>query len=240
MNQKTFDQLNTINSQFYQQIGQEFDQTRLKSWQGWLNLLPHIWQLEQPISILDLGGGNGRFGEFVAEKTFVEKYLEVDFSSTLLNSAKKKLLRGAFIEGDLTEASTFQKIEGKFDLISLIAVLHHIPSFEARVQLLKRAAKFLKPNGLLIFTAWQFMNIPPLVERIIPWEKYTQVDKNQIEEHDYLLDWQRGQHAIRYCHLINRQEIERLIEPLLLTKVDQFFADGKEDKSNIYVVLQKK
>jgi tRNA (uracil-5-)-methyltransferase TRM9 len=232
--------LNQINAEFYKQIGHEFDQTRLKPWNGWLKLLPHIWQLPQPISMLDLGGGNGRFGAFVGENTTVEKYLNVDLSTTLLQSAKDKVAKAITIEGDLTEAQTFKQIEGQFELISLIAVLHHIPSLELRSQLLKRATKYLKPGGMLVFTAWQFLNIPTLVERIIPWDKYADIDQEQLEKNDFLLDWQRGQHAIRFCHLIDRHEIEELIQPLQLTKVDQFFADGKEDKSNIYVVLQKK
>jgi SAM-dependent methyltransferase len=240
MNQKTIAQLNDLNTQFYQQIGQEFDQTRLKSWNGWLNLLPYIWKLPQPLSMLDLGGGNGRFGEFVSQKAQIEHYVNVDLNQTLLNAGKRRVNNGRFISGDLTQASTFKQIAGTFDLVSLIAVLHHIPSQELRAQLLKRAATFLKPGGLLIFTAWQFMSIPTLVERIIPWEKHLDVDQHQLEKNDFLLDWQRGQHAIRYCHLINRHEIEELIEPLSLTKVDQYFADGKEEKSNIYVVLQKK
>jgi SAM-dependent methyltransferase len=239
VNKKTIQQLADINKTFYQTISSEFDATRQKAWDGWLQLLPEIWKLPQDGRVLDLGCGNGRFGEFLAEYRPDLKYVGFDQDPHLLKRARQLVPKGNFLEGDILSKIDLGQIEGKFDLITAIAVLHHLPSFEKRQQVLKNLATKLSSQGLMIFTAWQFLSIEALSKRVLDWGSYPDIDQNELEPGDYLIDWQRGEHAIRYCHLIDRKEIEALIEPLHYTKVDQFFADGKEGKSNIYVVLRK-
>lgn len=239
MDTKTVKALNSLNQKFYQTVYNEFDTSRQKAWDGWLELLPIIWQLPDNPRALDLGCGNGRFGEFLEENLLNLSYTGMDQDDHLIASAKRRVASGTFYKGDLLKAADISQISGSFDFISLIAVLHHIPSLEARKQLLTRVVKKIKPGGYLLFTAWQFLEIQALKSRVIEWKNYPDIDIEQIEKNDYLLDWQRGQHAVRYCHWIDRKEIEELTAPLSLTKVDQFYADGKEGMSNIYVVLQK-
>lgn len=239
MDSKTASKLNELNKEFYKTVWTEFDHTRQKAWEGWSKLLQYIWELPQPIKVLDAGCGNGRFGEFLVEHVHNLDYTGIDNSPELLTAGRKKLTKAKFSQVDLMKKEELEKIEGPFDIISLIAVLHHIPDFNQRLALLKRLKQKLAKNGLLIFTAWQFTEITALRERIIDWEKYPEIDQEKLEENDFLIDWQRGEHAIRYCHLIDRKEIDELTEALSLTKVTQFYADGKEGKSNIYVVLKK-
>ncbi|MEO8581737.1 MAG: class I SAM-dependent methyltransferase [Patescibacteria group bacterium] len=239
MNSKTQQLLNNLNQQFYQTVWSEFDVTRQKAWEGWSKLLQFLWKQPQPLRVLDAGCGNGRFGEFLTEHIHELEYVGIDNSAELLTAGRKKLFKGKFIALDLMNKQRISELEGTYDVIVLIAVLHHIPSFDERAALLKRLKQKLNKGGLLIFTAWQFTKIPQLKERIIPWTKCPDLDQTQLEKNDFLLDWQRGEHAIRYCHLIDQKEIERLVETLSLTKVAQFYADGKENQSNIYVVLQK-
>jgi SAM-dependent methyltransferase len=239
MNSKTATQLNEINQHFYKTVWSEFDGTRQQPWEGWSKLLPFIWELPQPLRVLDAGCGNGRFGEFLSEHLAELHYTGIDRNPQLLTAGRKNLTKAKFMELDLTDSEALKTIDGSFDLIVLMAVMHHIPDFRQRVSLLKRLKQKLTKGGLLIFTAWQFTDIPALKERIIPWDNYPQINIEQLEENDYLIDWQRGEHAIRYCHLIDRKEINQITQALSLTKVAQFFADGKEGKSNIYVVLKK-
>lgn len=231
--------LHQLNHDFYLKIASEFDSTRQHPWEGWLQLLPYLWDTPQPFQIADIGCGNGRFGTFLEEFGFEDQYLGVDFSEGLLKEAKKRLPHAVFRQHDISQLTFFNSGES-VDIICLFAVLHHIPGYDQRLALLKYCVQHLKKEGLLIFTAWQFLEIEALVKRIVPWEKLSgDIDLSEIEKDDYLLDWQRGQHAIRYCHLIDRQEISQLVEALQLMKVTQYYADGKNGKSNIYVVLQK-
>ena len=65
----TIKKLNQLNRDFYQQVAIDFDQTRQHLWPGWNKLISHLQQLQtkhKPLKVLDLGCGNGRFGQFLA------------------------------------------------------------------------------------------------------------------------------------------------------------------------------
>ena len=64
MNIETINRLNAINHAFYATVADDFDQTRGTAWPGWQRLLPH---LPMPLSVLDVGCGNGRFALFLHE-----------------------------------------------------------------------------------------------------------------------------------------------------------------------------
>lgn len=64
MDATTIARLNAINRDFYRVAADDFDQTRGAAWPGWERLLPH---LRVPLSVLDVGCGNGRFGVFLAQ-----------------------------------------------------------------------------------------------------------------------------------------------------------------------------
>lgn len=63
MDAQTIQRLNAINQEFYRVTADEFDQTRGTAWPGWVRLLPH---LRAPLSVLDVGCGNGRLGVFLS------------------------------------------------------------------------------------------------------------------------------------------------------------------------------
>jgi 2-polyprenyl-3-methyl-5-hydroxy-6-metoxy-1,4-benzoquinol methylase len=62
MDAKTIHHLNSINRAFYAIVADDFDQTRGTAWPGWRRLLPY---LPLPLSVLDVGCGNGRFALFL-------------------------------------------------------------------------------------------------------------------------------------------------------------------------------
>ncbi len=62
MNLETINRLNAINHNFYATVADDFDQTRGTAWPGWQRILPHV---PLPLSVLDVGCGNGRFALFL-------------------------------------------------------------------------------------------------------------------------------------------------------------------------------
>jgi 2-polyprenyl-3-methyl-5-hydroxy-6-metoxy-1,4-benzoquinol methylase len=64
VNDATRERLNTINREFYRVTAHDFDETRGQPWPGWKRVLPY---LKLPLSVLDVGCGNGRFGVFLAQ-----------------------------------------------------------------------------------------------------------------------------------------------------------------------------
>lgn len=241
MKLQTIQQLNSINKVFYETVSHEFDETRQQPWPGW-ERLSSDFPNKNNLSILDVGCGNARFAEFLSQhKASVKRYIGIDSDSYLLEQAKKCELPfdTQFIEFDIVQNLDKLSIQNTFDVIVLFGVIHHIPSFELRQRILNKLSQHLATNGLLIFSAWQFLTIPSLKKRIVDWNHIPEIEVNDLEPNDYVLDWQRGTQAFRYCHLVDEEEVGHLVKSLQLTKVEQFYSDGKNGESNLYVVLKK-
>src|SRR5258706_16420982 len=102
MDQDTARRLNDINRRFYEVTAESFDQTRQSPWPGWEALLPYLPPRQTPLSVLDVGCGNGRFGVFLAQHLGMDvHYHGVDNSAGLLVGARpslKRLLSDAHLE----------------------------------------------------------------------------------------------------------------------------------------------
>ncbi len=235
MRELTRRRLNAINQDFYRRTAADFDATRQGAWAGWRQLYA---ALERPLrSTLDIGCGNGRFARFLAEKQstpFV--YHGVDSSRELLARARHSLAAAPQIQAQLIERDILLgglPPQGA-QLVVLFGILHHVPGGGARRQLLAAAAKRVQPGGWLAFSAWRFMEDERLRRRVLPWD-----DGIEVEAGDYLLDWRRGERALRYCHYINDAEHQRLISATGLKPLADFRADGAGGALNRYSLLKK-
>jgi SAM-dependent methyltransferase len=232
MNRTTIKRLNQINRDFYRATAAEFDATRQVAWRGWERLLAAI---DLPLrSVLDLGCGNGRFAKFLAARQSQPfSYVGIDSNADLLALARRQLaltsnIKFTLIEGDIVlEAPPRQPAQ----LVALFGLLHHVPGFANRRQLLASAAQCVLPGGCLVFAAWRFYEQERFRRRIVPWP-----DDIAVESHDYLLDWRRGERAMRYCHYVDDAEHAQLIAAAGLPVIDDYRADGD---LNRYTVLQK-
>ncbi|MBI5666839.1 MAG: class I SAM-dependent methyltransferase [Chloroflexi bacterium] len=272
MNPETIRRLNAINREFYRITAPEFDQTRGTAWPGWERLLPY---LRAPLSVLDVGCGNGRFGVFLHEKVTRSKssvishqsselstqysalstsnselgtrnpelsedwrlfYQGVDSSAALLERARAALsgLPGLTIMLEERDIVENPPDAGDYDLVALFGVIHHVPGYTQRQELLRRLAERVKPGGLLAFAAWLFYEYERFRERIAPWP-----DDVPAEPNDYLLDWRRGQTALRYCHYVDDAEHAALVAATGLRELLTFRADGEGGQANRYSLLQR-
>ncbi len=244
MDEQTILKLNQLNQVFYSKIANQFSETRQQPWEGWSKLVPifkEIFNQKSHIKVLDVGCGNGRLASFLGKTmnpTQIE-YLGWDNNQDLLDIAEKNLQKNDLQSVQLTKVDILNKLPvASADLICLFGVLHHIPGREKRLKLLNDLGQQLKPDGVLVFTAWQFDQIPNVFERKIdPIEVGIQTD--DLEPNDYLLTWERGTHAVRFCHLLNDEEIDQLVDSLGLAVIETFKEDGKNHLANSYVVLQR-
>jgi tRNA (uracil-5-)-methyltransferase TRM9 len=231
MNDATVKRLNQINREFYQITAASFDETRSEPWPGWDMLLPY---LKTPLSVLDVGCGNGRFGLFLAKKLeSPPKYHGIDNNPTLLERARAALCHlDARLE--TRDVITDPPDEGAYDLVAVFGVLHHVPGREQRCAFVQTLAQRVAPGGLLALAAWCFYEYERFRTRIVPWP-----EDLDIEPHDYLLDWRRGERALRYCHYVDETEHADLIAASGLTAIKTYRADGRTNDINRYSLLRR-
>lgn len=226
MDDSTFHALNDLNRRFYATVAADFDATRQQPWEGWTRLREMVGT---QISVLDVGCGNGRFGIFMGDS--MTRYVGIDSSAALLERARAAFggREAALIQHDILLQSVDEKL-GTFDLVVLFGVLHHVPGAERRINLVRSLAARAATGGFLAWTEWRFLEVPRLRERIVPWGA-----DMQVEAGDYLLDWRRGENALRYCHAVDDAEHERLVKATGLSVEAEYRADA----ANAYTVMRR-
>src|SRR5262245_24358551 len=239
MNSSIAARLIELNKDFYTRFGDSFSATRHR-------LQPGVWRVLQMLkgdeSILDLGSGNGELARELAKRGHFGSYLGVDFSLPLLQDAdpQPEGSHTRFIEVDLTklsEASNLLPVSGPWSLITAFAVLHHIPSQELRLNILKTVHKLLKPDGKFILSNWQFLNSEKLKRRIQPW-KAAGVSGSDVDAGDYLLDWRDGGVGLRYVHHFSEEELHQLAAASGFHVSDTFYSDGNEGRLGLSQVWE--
>lgn len=241
MDSATAQRLLDLNRDFYTSFGDSFSATRHRIQPGVRRVLE---TLKGDEGILDLGCGNGELARALAKRGHRSSYLGVDFSLPLLREAESSPdgFSATFKEVDLTQLSVISDqslITDNWSLITAFAVLHHIPSREMRLNLLKTVRQLLKPEGLFIHSNWQFLNSEKLKARIQPWETVS-ISGSEVEAGDYLLDWRSGGTGLRYVHHFTEDELRELAESAGFQIMETFYSDGETGNLGLYQVWRCK
>jgi tRNA (uracil-5-)-methyltransferase TRM9 len=237
MDARTAAHLIEINREFYTLFGNSFSMTRRRVQPGVRRVLG---MLNGEESILDLGCGNGEFARELAKHGHHGSYLGLDFSLPLLRDAtfQSKEFAVRFMEADLTKLPGFKEqvlVTGTWSVVTAFAVLHHIPSHELRLQILRVVNQLLKRDGVFIHSNWQFLNSEKLTERIQPWEAVN-LTASDVDAGDYLLDWRSGGKGLRYVHHFDEGELAELARASRFQIVDTFYLDGGTGNLGLYQV----
>lgn len=251
MNSVTAERLLTINREFYIRFGDQFSATRRRLQPGVKKILEII---QADISVLDLGCGNGHFLRELVRRGHAAPLLGVDFSLPLLRDAREASRLGVvFREVDLSQLSVnsdilvapvavlgggdaaSSKIKAGWDVITMFATLHHIPSTEMRLDILRTVRKLLKEDGKFILSNWQFLNSAKLRSRIQPWNKVG-INESDLDEGDYLLDWRSGGEGLRYAHHFSAEELQGLADQVRMRVIDSFSSDGDGGNLGLYQI----
>ena len=237
MKSSTAERLLEINREFYDRFGDSFSATRQRLQPGVMKILEVIRDDE---SVLDLGCGNGYFLHELKQRGHKAPALGVDFSLPLLRVAESTL-GVEFHEVDLTQLSVGSGklvVDGGWDMITMFATMHHIPSDEIRLDILRTVQSLLKPDGRFVISNWQFLNSERLKSRIQPWEK-SGLSDDDVDEGDYLLDWRSGGDGLRYAHHFSADELAGLAEQAGLSRSRSFLSDGENGKLGLYQIFTK-
>ena len=136
----------------YDRIAAHFSRTREYPWP---EVEAFVGEAAPARTALDLGCGNGRHAELLAERA--ERVLGVDLSGELLRTARERAIergyadRFALLQG---EAASLPLRESCVDLGVYVAALHHLPSRAARIASLDELARTLVAGGRALVSVW--------------------------------------------------------------------------------------
>lgn len=199
----------------YDRIAEHFSSTREYAWPEVEDFLED----RHAHRALDLGCGNGRHAELLAEYT--EHVIGVDASTGLLHEARARSEQGAFdvslVAGDAARIPLASNI---VDLGVYVATIHHLPSRKQRVESLRELARVLTAGGVALISAWS-----------------TAHDKfDQDEGFDTTIDWTLpgGETVPRFYHIYSPDELREDLESAGV-HIDSF----EVSSGNCYVIIRR-
>ncbi len=238
VNPQLVKQLAEINRTFYAQFAAAFSETRPSRSARLDRILAYI---PNGARVLDMGCGNGRLAERLDREGRHLLYTGVDAAVELIaiaNARRGQLrhVRSEFRVADVMAPDWQRDLPNSpFDVAVALAVFHHIPSFDARLAVLRDLNAILHVGGTFVMTNWHFERNERLRKKIVSWDK-AGIDARAVEPGDALLDWKHGGTGYRYCHLLTQPEVQDLAAQSKFQVVEQFYADAD---MNLYSVLRK-
>lgn len=247
-----------INRRFYRHHAAAFSRSRQHGWPGWERLLV-VLPPSQPLTLLDVGCGNGRLARWLAERgRTLALYKGIDGSAELIAEARRQLTplvprRLERLELEVRDVTCQSPEAGSpvgprqgYDGVALMAVLHHVPGREERRRLLLACARATAARGVLIASLWRWDRAEDWQRRRYPWERYERqaIDPEELEEGDHLLTFQGDTAHPRYCHLVDDAETRALVDAVEadadgLCLYERFAADGRGGAENEYLVFRR-
>ncbi len=217
----------------YDLIAEKFSETRAFMWQD----LEFVKNIVKPESrVLDFGCGNGRLAKFLGGN--FSEYVGVDISQKLIEIAQKNNRqfgpRVRFFKMDpLSEKLPLK--ENYFDVIFSIAVFHHFPSTEYRLQRAKELYRALRPGGKLTISVWNLWQRRFWKYHLTSfWNKL--FGDSKLDWKDFYLPFKTEEKNFeRYHHAFSKKEIESLFSKAGFEKISLW----KSQKGNIIYLGQK-
>jgi 2-polyprenyl-3-methyl-5-hydroxy-6-metoxy-1,4-benzoquinol methylase len=224
----------------YQTIARDFSETRNFLWEDLLLFKDFI---KDGAKILDLGCGNGRLAQLLEGKNV--DYFGVDYNEEFIRIARAKYPQYKF---EATDVQNLAIPVESYDIVSLIAVLNHLPGQELKKRVLANAASYLKPGGRLLMTNWNLWNWSGKKSIRAFWqdqllmtgkafaEKYG-INKDELGYRDVITLWKSGDGsriARLYYYAFTRAELDKLLQ-----KVGLSIVKSLKTKNNFVHVAQK-
>jgi 2-polyprenyl-3-methyl-5-hydroxy-6-metoxy-1,4-benzoquinol methylase len=252
MDLQTQQQLLALNKRFYATVAEPFDATRLAPSVGKRELvkrlpLETIRHAAAPSpTVADIGCGNGRLAWLLDERGVSLDYVGVDANAQLLalaqaHTANLRHVRPRFVQADLAQPDWLARIPRPttgFDIVTCLATLHHLPSYDLRQAVMQGLAELVALGGIVAISTWQFLTSPRFTAKLVDWVDVG-IDPAQVEPGDALLPWHQGGYAVRYVHQLDMEEVAALAAQAGLEVEATYFADGKEGNLNLYVLLKR-
>ena len=233
------DQLELLNvKKVYDIIAESFDITREN--RIWSNVEQFISKnISNSYRILDYGCGNGKYISLF--DLDIHEYHAFDNCERFIKLINKKYPKVKTKVGDICQNNYQSEY---FDFIICIAVIHHLSTFDRRVQMIVEIINMLKINGTALITAWTTD-----IGFNIPFDKFkhqsNKIFKKSVkinDDNDYMIPFSHNNiNYNRYYHLFNYNDFidiidvaKKIITNHQITIVDYYY------ESNNYCIIIKK
>ena len=191
----------------------------------WPELKPFLKYVKKGNRVLDIGCGNGRLygelreyirlqGRSGKQTNSCLGYLGVDFSQKLLNIARKKYPYAKFRKGDVTQEKTWQSLNN-FDVCFCLAVLHHLPTPQLQLKVLKQINQSLKSNGILVLSVWNLWQKRYLVFHFqqLGWKIFSGLRLKWLKVPYKVSDGRKIIKRVnRFCYCFDLAELRKLMK----------------------------
>ena len=233
MDKRTVDNLLKLVQASYSQIAEDFNDTRKKQiWPELAKLAEGIDDSFRRQTVLDVGCGNGRLAGLFKDRKI--DYFGVDNCQELICLAKDNH-GNCFAVGDILKLSLIKHYN--FDYVFCVAVLHHLPGFDLRLEALKQLRSKVKDNGTIVITVWNLWSQKKYRRLILKYWLLKLLKKNQMDLGDIIFNWKNSQGfniTQRYYHAFTKRELMKLAKKADLV-IDKLY----KDKYNYYFILKK-
>lgn len=233
MRKDTINNLVKIVRKNYEQIADHYAETRKK--QPWPELIEMAKDIQVGQKVLDIGCGSGRLLEVLQDKKIT--YIGIDPCEKLLENARKQYsgMNIEFRTGNILELGDFP--EYNFDHVFSIAVLHHLPGTELRLNALRQLKNKIKQDGRLLITVWNLWDNKKYNRLIWKFLMLKFFGKNKMDFGDILFDWKDNTGKIisqRYYHAFTKHELKKLLK-----KAGLKIKSINKDEHNYYITATR-
>jgi 2-polyprenyl-3-methyl-5-hydroxy-6-metoxy-1,4-benzoquinol methylase len=197
-------------SSCYDIIANDFSKTRAYVWKCVKHFIDNI-HLDTSITVMEVGCGNGKNLDYLSKHGFTKDAIHsLDSCQVFVNMVRNK---GYNCSLELAQNINRLYPSNHFDYLLCIAVIHHLPTEEERIDTVSKCITLLKKGGHALFTTWAFeqsfidncgavfttskpCSFPNSGDNIVSWNK----NKNKIDD-DTINHKNKKVVADRYYHI---------------------------------------
>ena len=215
----------------YDLIAKKFSETRKHFWRSLEFMKDYVRDGDK---VLDFGCGNGRLIELFRNKNI--QYVGVDVSQKLIERAKKRYSEQteSFLKISPTKVSLPFNAEN-FNSVYAIAVFHHLPGKQRRLNVTKELYRVTKREGWVIVTVWNLWQSRYRSKIFRNWLRKI-IGKSELDWNDCQITFtdNEGEVFERYHHAFTERELEKLFK-----KVGFNIVEVRKIGGNIVLIGQK-